>query len=327
MSLAVARHALVEMTKRCNCRCPHCFTGGGEPGAEPELAGENLADIINALGQVGIRHVTLSGGELALRSDLVHLLRCLHPGTSVVIFSNGLLMQYPERLRLVDDFIQEYATSLDHIDERHDGFRMYPGLFRLTVKLIQHAKAKGKAVYVQTMVMPANWGDLDETVAFIAALGVDELRLSHVGPQGRALRHPELHLPPRLYPKLQQRASGYGRRYGLRVITNLMDRALIAECPELFPRPTLHILPHGQVLPWFGLHPAWSLGMVTSGSDVERLLDRFNQSARHGRVAQLFSQAREASLRFPHAAVPVDDILLQTAEQMTGETRRCPDPT
>lgn len=318
------RHALVELTKRCDCRCPHCFTFGGEPKPSKELDAHVIIALINALPEIGISHVTLSGGELSFRADLIEILTGLTSNIAVILFSNGRLIQNSDEFDRVNPFAAGYALSLDGLTDQHDRFRGRFGSFRRAVELVRRAKMVGKPVYVQTMVLPSNWEHLEEIVAFAADMGVDELRLSHVGPQGRALANTDLFLPSYLFPQLQQRAQAYRHRYNLRVITNLMDQSFLAQFPERFPRPTLHILPDGHILPWFGLPLRWSLGTVTGDStDVTNSLKQVLQVHRCIGIKRLFSSAYEDSLRYPHACVPVDDVIFALSEHMAEGERGC----
>lgn len=96
---------LVEITARCNLRCPVCFADAGEPaGADPDLAGlgERLG---RAFAQSGPVPAQLSGGEPTLREDLPDVIRLAsRTGFShVQLNTNGLRLAresgYAEKLR------------------------------------------------------------------------------------------------------------------------------------------------------------------------------------------------------------------------------------
>mgnify|MGYP000234675501 CR=1 FL=1 len=52
----------IEVTRRCNLRCPHCFTeSGGKAHPGPDT--EKLSDMLAQLADYGARTVAFSGGE------------------------------------------------------------------------------------------------------------------------------------------------------------------------------------------------------------------------------------------------------------------------
>ncbi|MDR1064932.1 MAG: radical SAM protein, partial [Oscillospiraceae bacterium] len=85
--------ALVEVTKRCNLRCPVCFAesgdlAGGSP-AEPSVA--ELFETFRALADAGNTFVQLSGGEPTVRDDLPEIVAAARRAgcETVQLNSNG----------------------------------------------------------------------------------------------------------------------------------------------------------------------------------------------------------------------------------------------
>jgi uncharacterized radical SAM superfamily Fe-S cluster-containing enzyme len=65
---------LLEVTPRCNLRCPVCFAGSGAQGADPTLADiDSWLDRLRAHGSPV--NIQLSGGEPTLRDDLPEIVR------------------------------------------------------------------------------------------------------------------------------------------------------------------------------------------------------------------------------------------------------------
>lgn len=66
---------LIEITARCNLRCPVCFASAGEQ-AEPDPTPEHIAFQLDRLKQAsGPCNVQLSGGEPTVRNDLPEIVR------------------------------------------------------------------------------------------------------------------------------------------------------------------------------------------------------------------------------------------------------------
>ncbi|MDR3311440.1 MAG: radical SAM protein [Oscillospiraceae bacterium] len=110
--------ALVEVTPRCNLRCPVCFADAGDGAAEPTLG--ELEREFRSLAENGNTFVQLSGGEPTVRDDLpeiVALARVCGMET-VQINSNGL------RLAREPDFAAKLADAgADFIFMQFDGTR------------------------------------------------------------------------------------------------------------------------------------------------------------------------------------------------------------
>ena len=82
--------ALVEITSRCNLRCPVCFAQSGSAAAEPPVA--ELFTIFEKLVADGNTFVQLSGGEPTVRGDLPEIIAAarLAGCDTVQLNSNGL---------------------------------------------------------------------------------------------------------------------------------------------------------------------------------------------------------------------------------------------
>lgn len=65
--------AVWEVTMGCNMRCKHCGSSCAQPLPDELTTGEAL-DIIGQLSAIGLRWITLSGGEPLTRHDLSNLI-------------------------------------------------------------------------------------------------------------------------------------------------------------------------------------------------------------------------------------------------------------
>ena len=71
----------VSVTDRCNLRCVYCMPAQGVPWRPPEqiLRFEEIATVVRAAAELGIRKVRLTGGEPLVRLGIVELVRMLAP--------------------------------------------------------------------------------------------------------------------------------------------------------------------------------------------------------------------------------------------------------
>ncbi len=130
MNMATHRPLCVsfEITHACNANCDHCHRGG--PVQEDQASAEDLARIYRELSPPVIQ---ISGGEPLLRPDVLDIIGSIRSGGRVpyiILVTNGSLLT-PEGVRQANEAgVDAYSISLDYPDERHDEFRMVPGLFK-----------------------------------------------------------------------------------------------------------------------------------------------------------------------------------------------------
>ena len=95
--------ALVEVTSRCDLRCPVCFAGSGAASAEPDL--EELRSRFQELVGNGNTFIQLSGGEPTERGDLLEIVAAAKDAgcENIQLNTNGLRLgkdkQYAKALR------------------------------------------------------------------------------------------------------------------------------------------------------------------------------------------------------------------------------------
>ncbi len=128
-------HCVWEITLKCNMRCTHCGSYAGKNRAH-EMNLEQMLDVADQLADIGVKRLTLSGGEPLLRENWDQIAqRLIERGVSVGMISNGYFMvenidkfarlkelKAPGRLEIV-------AMSVDGLRETHDEFRRVKGSF------------------------------------------------------------------------------------------------------------------------------------------------------------------------------------------------------
>ncbi len=124
-----------EVTDACTCYCKHCDHGG------PRDESRNLkpADYPRYMEALRPCVVQISGGEPLMRDDVVEIVRAIKGGGRppyTILVSNWSLMTEEKYLALRDAGVDQFSVSLDFPDERHDDFRVYPGLYRQLEDLI-----------------------------------------------------------------------------------------------------------------------------------------------------------------------------------------------
>ena len=207
---------LLELTKRCNLRCPVCFASAGEGSVEPTLSEISaLYDMLMERG--GPFNIQLSGGEPTLRDDLPEIVR-LGRSKGFSFFqlnTNGL--------RLADEpgyahILREAGVScafLQFDGLRDSTYEALRGRALLDTKLraIDSCAAAGlPVVLVPTLVPGINVSEIGEMLRF-ALSRAPQVRGVHFQPVsyfGRCeLKEPEMRLTiPRILREIEAQTDG-----------------------------------------------------------------------------------------------------------------------
>ena len=117
-----------EITDACTCWCKHCDHGG------PRDESRNLkpADYRRYVDALRPCVVQISGGEPLMRDDVVEIVRNIKSDSGLpytILVSNWSLMNEDLYRDLRAAGIDQFSVSLDFPDDRHDDFRLHPGLY------------------------------------------------------------------------------------------------------------------------------------------------------------------------------------------------------
>lgn len=92
------RHAVLEITNRCNLRCAHCASNSGEARTN-ELALGEWCRLLFDIRELGGEEITLLGGEPLLHPEWFKIAAAVGElGMRLVLISNGLLIDREETL-------------------------------------------------------------------------------------------------------------------------------------------------------------------------------------------------------------------------------------
>jgi radical SAM protein with 4Fe4S-binding SPASM domain len=184
-------HAIWELTWRCNLRCTHCLVEGG-PNELVELSPEEALDLVDQLADLGVRRITLTGGEPFFRKDWLAISRRIrHHGIDLIFSCNGHLVRDQTLAQLLELETRWVALSLDGMSATHDTQRRFPeenarlSSFAIVEAAIRRLVPTPIRVAVITSVSADNLDELPALHGHLKALGVDEWMVQLAHPQGR----------------------------------------------------------------------------------------------------------------------------------------------
>ena len=162
-----------EVTDSCTCWCKHCDHGGPKDTSR-DLKPSDFRRYMEALRPCV---VLVSGGEPLMRDDLVEIVRTIKNGADLpytILVSNWSLMTEERYLALRDAGIDQFSVSLDFPDERHDNFRVLPGLYRHLESLIPRlAKLGHDDIVLNSCITTENMGEIEAIADKARAWGVN----------------------------------------------------------------------------------------------------------------------------------------------------------
>lgn len=303
-SVLFDRDALVELTKRCNYFCDHCYTNASPHARGPEPMPADVGSLLRSLSRLGFRSAILSGGEPMLRRDIDEIVQEVPEGLDVWMFTSGIRID-EARLARWQGRITGFAVSLDGTRERHNELRRSARSFDDIVSFLRLLAREGCRIHLQSMVTRKARTHLSTIVELAEAIHAERVLFSHVSPDGRGAALHDDHMSVNDLDDLQAQVDQLQTNCNVVLHTNLMPRHLIE---ARFPKPVIHALPQGGVVPWFGAPATAAIGnLADSNWDLEASLLAARQS---GGTLQTFERARRAALLYPGRAVPVDDLLV-----------------
>lgn len=212
--------AVWELTWRCNLRCSHCLVEAGPP-APDELDTDAALDLADQLAALGLRAVTLTGGEPLMRKDWSRVAqRLVDHGLAFLLSCNGHLLRPKTVAQLVALGCRRVILSLDGLPATHDRIRRFPeatakrSSWDEVVAAMERLGPTPIEVEVITAVRAGNLEELPELHQRVKDLGVDiwSVQLAHpTGRFGQAGAPPADMVPKERMPELARFLVGAAR--------------------------------------------------------------------------------------------------------------------
>lgn len=179
----------------CNMCCKHC--GSACRGALPgELTTAEALQLCEAIGELGLKWITLSGGEPTIRKDwpvIAGRLRAL--GVIPNMITNGWLFDEKMLEQAIQAGVDTIGFSLDGLRESHDFLRR-EGSYQKTMGAIELCLSRNMKATVITTVNKINLSELDRLKEELVCKGVREWQVQMGCPMGNMAEHDNLVMEP-----------------------------------------------------------------------------------------------------------------------------------
>lgn len=212
-------YAVWEITLACDLGCRHCGSRAGRQ-RPTELSTEQCFDLVQQMADLGIKEVTLIGGEAYLRDDWTEIIAAVRrAGMDCTITTGGRGIDSQRAAAAAAAGLQSVSVSLDGIGETHDQLRGVTGSYASALNAIKELKAAGIPVSVNSQINRRTQHQLSELLEVLIDHRCHGWQLQLTVPMGRAADDPEIMLQPyelvEVFPRLaalKERATAGGVR-------------------------------------------------------------------------------------------------------------------
>jgi PqqA peptide cyclase len=247
---------LAELTHRCPLQCPYCSNPVELEAASNELSTDEWLRVIDELAQIGVLQIHFSGGEPAVRKDLVQLVaRATEVGLYSNLITSAVMLTRDKLAALADAGLCHVQISFQGSEA---GVADRVGAFRNG-----HAKKLEVARWTRELDLPLtvnavmhrqNLHQLPQIIDMAVALDADRLEVANVQYYGWALKNRQALMPTleqveattRIVEAAQARLSGI-----LDIDYVVPDYYALRpkQCMGGWGRQFFNISPSGKVLP------------------------------------------------------------------------------
>ena len=224
----------LNITRKCNLRCKHCFTSAGNAD-EDELTTEELFKLIDQMKEAGSFFLAIGGGEPLLRDDLFRVIKYARENfIAVSLVTNGLLVNEKIAQKLDALNLNTITVSLDGLEKNHDFIRGKDNFIKTinNVKILRKYCRTAKLA-ARVTVSRLNINECGELIKIAEDLSLDLIRLTPMLLLGRAKDNQQLLMNQDEYIRFLGSMRNINSKIKL-VLPNQGDSDKWFVCPEDF---------------------------------------------------------------------------------------------
>lgn len=189
-------YAVWEITLACDLGCKHCGSRAG-PAREGELSTEQCLGVVDEMAAMGIREVTLIGGEAYLREDWDQIAAAIAKKGMVCGITTGGRAFTDERVqRAVDAGIRSISISIDGLQRTHNAQRGTPDSFQNALLAAERIAKTPIRLATNTQINALSMPELDALARMLGDIGSKAWQIQLTVPMGRGADRPGMLLQP-----------------------------------------------------------------------------------------------------------------------------------
>jgi PqqA peptide cyclase len=247
---------LAELTHRCPLACPYCSNPLELEDRSHELDTAAWARVFQQAAALGILQVHLSGGEPAVRRDLIEITQAASEAglyTNLITSAIGLDAGRLGRLKAAG--LDHVQVSIQDIDPAmSDRIAGYDGAHSRKLAFAEAVTGLGMALTVNAVIHRANIANLTGMVELAASLGAGRVEIAHAQYYGWALRNRDALMPTReqidvAMHEMDQLQARYAGKLAIDSVLPDYYASRPKPCMGGWGRRSLNVTPSGIVLP------------------------------------------------------------------------------
>lgn len=188
--------AVWEITLRCDLGCCHC--GSRAARARPdELSTTEALDLVRQFADLGLKEVTLIGGEFYMRDDWDRIAAEINRCGMLCSIVTGARQMTAERVsRAVAAGVGKISISIDGLERTHDAIRGSKGSWKAATAAARRISDSGIDLSVNTQMNRLTMPELPAVADMLVDIGARSWMVILTAAMGRAADHPSLLLQP-----------------------------------------------------------------------------------------------------------------------------------
>lgn len=214
-------YAVWEITLACDLACRHCGSRAGHARPD-ELSTAEALDLVEQMADLGVREVSLIGGEAYLRPDWLEIIARIRSRGMLCQMTTGARGLTRERLLAARDAgLQSVSISVDGFAAIHDALRGVSGSFAAVERTFADLRQLGGLrITANTQINRVNLREIEALYAWLIDQGIVAWQVQLTAAMGRAADEDDVLLEPyqvlEVHPMLV-RAKAYGDARGVRM--------------------------------------------------------------------------------------------------------------
>ncbi|RUT10012.1 GDL motif peptide-associated radical SAM/SPASM maturase [Dulcicalothrix desertica PCC 7102] len=199
-------YAVWEITLKCNLACSHCGSRAGNTRSK-ELSTQEALLLVKQMASVGIKEVTLIGGEAFLRPDWLEIAsEITKAGMLCGMTTGGYGISLETAQRMKEAGIRTVSVSIDGLEQTHDRLRGRKGSWKYAFKTMSHLKEVGITFGCNTQINRLSAPEFPSIYELIRDAGARAWQVQLTVPMGNAADNSDILLQPYelldIYPML-----------------------------------------------------------------------------------------------------------------------------
>ena len=185
-----------EITLACDLACRHCGSRAGRERPD-ELDTAQALDLVDQMAELGVKEVTLIGGEAYLRDDWLEIARRITGhGMACGITTGGRNFTKERAKQAREAGIRNVSVSVDGLRATHDKLRGVTGSWDAAIAALDNLREAGIGVSANTQFNKASLREIPELFDLLIEKNIRAWQVQLTVAMGRAVDEPALLLEP-----------------------------------------------------------------------------------------------------------------------------------